>query len=61
MGETRPGSTTIRIPGAIIPKVPFRPKEVTRPRLRMGPRAIPRFPPTAKMDMPVAFFSPVKK
>ena len=50
----------IKIPGTIIARVPFNPKEVARRRTKIGPRAIPKFPPTAKTDMPVAFFSPVK-
>jgi hypothetical protein len=51
----------IRIPGPIITHVPFRPKEVTSVSAHTGPRAIPKLPPTAKIDIPVAFLSPVKK
>ncbi len=40
---------------------PFSPKEVTSVMAKIGPRAIPKFPPSAKIDMPVAFLSPVKK
>ena len=51
----------IRIPGRISHRVPLSPYEVTSARARIGPTAIPKFPPTAKIDMPVAFLSPVKK
>jgi len=53
--------TAMKIPGMSMNPVPFPPKVFTRVRAKIGPRAIPRFPPTEKIDMPVAFFSPVKK
>src|SRR4030042_958542 len=48
-------------PGIRKKALPFSPSAFTKITAINGPKAKPRFPPTPKMDMPVAFFSPAKK